>query len=122
RIPSPGCQRGARATIVAPRSSLCPWPTRTRNALQIEATPSHELSKPECRPIAQLTLRCASRSIGFRRVETDKPKGLASNPNRVAVQHLNLARIKVRSSRHPCAEGKSDGGTAEHRRQLRTHA
>jgi len=78
-------QDAARTAIVAARCSFRPGTAGARDSLKIEATIGDELSKPECRPVAQLTLRRAPRSVGLGRVETDKPKGLASNPNRVAV-------------------------------------
>jgi hypothetical protein len=53
-------------------STLAAQLTLSRTEVRETAT-GHELAKPECRPIAPLTLRRASRSIGFRPVETDKP-------------------------------------------------
>jgi hypothetical protein len=84
----------ARTAIVAAQCSFRPGAAGARHPLKIEATTGDELPKPECRPMAQLTLRRASRSIGFRRVETDKSKCLARNSNRVPVHYLNLARIR----------------------------
>jgi hypothetical protein len=71
-------------------------------------------SVPVRQAIAQLTLRCASCSIGFRRVETDKPKGLARNPNRVAVQHLNLTGIERWSIRNRGDKGENESERANH--------
>ncbi len=87
-------QHATSAAVVAARRSFRPGAAGAGDSLKIEATSGYKLAKPECSPIAQLTLRCASCSRGFRRVETDKPKGLARNPNRVAVQHLNLTGIE----------------------------
>jgi hypothetical protein len=94
----------------------------TGDAFNIEATPGHELPKPECRSISQVPLRGASRSVGFGRVETDKSKGLSGNSNCVAIQHLNLTWIKRRSIRDRGDKGESDSETADHWRQLCTQA
>jgi hypothetical protein len=108
-------QDTARTAIVAARRSLRPAAAGARDPLKIEASLGHELSKPECRPVAQLALRRALRSVGFGRVETDKPKCLARNPNRVAVQHLNLARIKRGSIRNRGDKEKNESETSDHR-------
>jgi hypothetical protein len=86
-------QNTARTAIIAARCSFGPGAAGTRHPLKIEVTSSDELAKPECRPIAKFTLGGAPRLVGLGRVETDKPKGLASNPNRVAVHHLNVIPI-----------------------------
>jgi hypothetical protein len=115
-------QDTARTAIIAARCSFRPGAAGARDPLKIEATLGDELPKSECRPVAQLTLRHASRSIGFRCVETDKPKSLAHNANCVAIQYLNLTRIERRSICHRCAEGESEDETADHWPQLRTQA
>jgi len=92
------------------------------NPFEVEPTCSHELPKPECRSIAQLTLGGASRSVGFGRIETDKPKGLVGNPNRVAVQHLDLAGIKWRSIRNRGDKGENKGHTANYCQQFGLHS
>jgi hypothetical protein len=86
-------QDTARTAIIAARCSFRPGSAGARDPLKIEVTSSDELAKPECRPIAEFTLGGAPRLVGLGRVETDKPKGLASNPDRVAVQHPNVIPI-----------------------------
>jgi hypothetical protein len=86
-------QDTARTAIIAARCSFRPGAAGACDPLKIEVTSSDELAKPECRPIAEFTLGEAPRLVGLGRVETDKPKGLASNPNRVTVQHHNVIPI-----------------------------
>jgi hypothetical protein len=53
--------------------------------LQIEATGSNELSKPERRSVSKLSFGRALRSVGLRCVEPDEPEGLVSNADCVAI-------------------------------------
>src|SRR5262249_47186337 len=96
------------ASVVAARRSFRPDAASAGDSLKIDATSGYKLPKAECRPIAKLTLRRASRSIDFRRVETDKPKGLSRDPNCVPVHYLNLARTKRGSIRNRGDKGKSE--------------
>jgi hypothetical protein len=86
-------QDTARTAIIAAWCSFRTGAVGARDPLKIEVSSGDELAKPECRPIAEFTLGGAPRLGSLGRVETDKPKGLASNPNRVAVQHLNVTPI-----------------------------
>ncbi len=52
--------------------------------------------------------------ICFRRVETDKTKGLARNPNRVPVDYLNLARTDWGSIRNR-RDKEKNAETTDHR-------
>ena len=108
-------QHAARASIVAARRSLRPDAASARDFFKIEATSRHELPKSERRAIAQLALRRASRSIGFRRVKTDKAQSLARNANCIAIQHLDLTRTKRGSIRNRGDKEKNESETADHR-------
>jgi hypothetical protein len=83
-ISSARFQHATRAPVVATLRSFCPQRARTRDALQVEATPGHELPKSERRSVAEFTFRGALRAIGFRGVEA-QAKRLASDADRVAV-------------------------------------
>jgi hypothetical protein len=102
----------------AAHRALCSGAAGTGDPLKVEPTASHDLLKPKCRAITQLTLGRAPRSIGFGRIETNEPKGLASKPNGIAVQHLNLVPINRRGIRDRGKEGESEDETADHWRQL----
>jgi len=99
-----------RTPMIAAHRAFCAGATRTCNSLEVEFTVSHELPKPRCRPIAQLTFGGTARSISFGRVETNEPKGLATNPNRVAVQHLNMTPINRRGTRDRGGKMRKEAG------------
>jgi hypothetical protein len=87
---------------------------------QIGTASGHELPKSERGPVSKLPLRCASCSIDFRRVETDKPKGLACNADRVTVNNLNLARSergRIRN-RGDKGENENESEMANHRARI----
>jgi hypothetical protein len=116
-ISSARSQNATRAAIVAPRCAFGAGATGAGNPLEIETTTSDKLAKPKRRPVAEVPLRWALRTVSFRRVKTDKPKGFASNPNRVAVQHLDLTGIKRAGIRNRGDEGEDKGKTANNRWQ-----
>ena len=92
-LPTARLQYAARTAVIAAGRAFGSRPASAPDALKIEATTCHELAKPERRPIAKLALSGAPRPVGFRRVEADEPERLTGNANRVAIDHLDLARL-----------------------------
>jgi hypothetical protein len=74
--------------------------TGAGDLLQIEAAGGDQLSKPERRSVSKLPFGRALCSIGFWCVEPDESEGLASDPNCVAVDQVNLTGLDRRGVRH----------------------
>jgi hypothetical protein len=85
-------QHAARPPIIATRRSFGPGAASAGDFLQIEATSSDELPKPERGPVSKLPLRWALRPVGLGCVETNEPKGFAFNANCVAVRTSTWVR------------------------------
>jgi hypothetical protein len=95
----------AGATVVAARCPFRSGATGARDSLKIEATTGDELTKPERRSVAKLTLRRTLSPVGFRCVESHEPEGLTGNANRVAIHYIDLAGFNRSGIRERRDEG-----------------
>src|SRR5262249_12440242 len=87
-----------------------PFATRSRSS----PPPTTSLAQAEGRAIAQLALGRALRAVSLRCVDPDEPKGLAADPNGVAVDDINLARFKGGSRRRRRDKSQNEGEAGDH--------